>query len=119
MYSEALVLNSRREFFKNKMNFNGLCETGIYMIQERPPEPHQPYPKHVLSIEIKATDNIIILPNVETTDYDFIQYNKTIETPNDVIFFYNQKQIGKIYHHRYQTIIFQKFISANSHTWII
>jgi len=65
---------------------------------------------NILSIEIKATDEIIILPDVVATQYDFIQYKKNVDTPRDVIFTYNGLQKGKIYHHRQQTIIFHKFM---------
>ena len=70
--------------------------------------------EHILSIEIKANDHIIILPNVENTTYDIIQYNKNIITTENIIFKYNDIQIGIMYHHRIQHIIFNKFQPIDS-----
>ena len=72
-----------------------------------------------LSIEIKVSDEIIILPNVEECKYDYVQYVKLIETPKDILFFYNDVEKGKMYHHRLQTIIFHKFSSNEKITWIL
>jgi hypothetical protein len=68
----------------------------------------------ILSIEITATDELIILPAPELTKYDQIQYRKSIDTPRNIVFSYNNLQKGKIYHNRLQTIIFHKFKPLNS-----
>jgi hypothetical protein len=67
-----------------------------------------------LSIDVKETDEIITLPNPSTTEYDKIQYRKTIQTRRDISFQYKSLQKGRIYHHRVQTIIFHKFKPLNS-----
>jgi hypothetical protein len=74
----------------------------------------------ILSIEIKATDELIDLPDPATSKYNQIQYLKRIDTPRDIIFQYNGLQKGKIYNHRMQTIVFFKFIpDAGQSTWIV
>ena len=109
------------------MNFNGECENMMMVVSTPHPLPH-PLPtsdhdhdhNHILSIEIKATDEIIILPDVLTTVYDKIQYRKLIDTSRDIIFEYNGMQKGKIYSHRQQTIIFHKFApNQGALTWIL
>jgi hypothetical protein len=73
----------------------------------------------VQSIDIKITDEIIILPDPNTVDFDAIQYRKLIHTPRDVIFSYNGLQKGKMYFHMQQTIIFHKFKSTSGvSNWI-
>ena len=74
----------------------------------------------ILSIEIKATDELITLPDVSTSKYDQIQYRKRIDTTRDVIFQYNGLQKAKIYSHRMQTIVFHCFEpDSGSLTWIV
>ena len=74
----------------------------------------------ILSIEIKATDELITLPDVSTSKYDQIQYRKRIDTTRDVIFQYNGLQKAKIYSHRMQTIVFHRFEpDSGSLTWIV
>jgi hypothetical protein len=67
----------------------------------------------IQSIEIKANDENIILPDPNAVDYDVIQYRKTITTAQDVVFTYKNRQIGVLYSHRNQSIKFHKFNSAN------
>ena len=75
---------------------------------------------HSLSIEITALDEIIMLPDVSESPYEFLQYTKRIDTPKNKIFLYDGKQVGILYHHRHQTIIFHKFKSiSNNYLWII
>ena len=105
------------------MNFNGECENMMTVVSTPHHPPTSDYNhdhNHILSIEIKATDKIIILPDVETSKYEFIQYTKKIITPKNIIFMYMNVQVGILYHHRYQTIIFHKFGSNSSlYKWII
>ena len=70
----------------------------------------------IQSIDIKVTDEVITLPAI--SEYDFITYSKKIQTPRDVVFMYNNKQIGKLYHHRTQNIQFYKFIVGATTTWL-
>lgn len=74
----------------------------------------------ILSIEIKATDEIINLPDPKTTEYDQIQYIKTVDVPRDIIFQFNGLQKGKIYNNMQQTIVFHRFKpeSGQQSTWI-
>ena len=73
-----------------------------------------------LSIDVKETDEIITLPDPSTTEYDKIQYRKTIQTPRDIIFQYQSLLKGRIYHHRKQNIIFHKFkpLNGSELNWI-
>jgi hypothetical protein len=74
----------------------------------------------ILSIEIKATDEIITLPDPSESKYDQIQYLKRVDTPRDIIFQYKGLQKGKIYNHHMQTIVFHKFMPAIGElNWII
>jgi hypothetical protein len=73
----------------------------------------------VLSIDISEADELIELPDPNTVDYDTIQYRKTITTPRDIIFTYNNRQKGKLHFHRIQNIKFHKFKTAHSQPgWI-
>ncbi len=65
--------------------------------------------KKIISIDIKAADEIMTLSDPNTTTYDFLQYRKLIDTPRDIIFSYKNLQKAQIYHHRQQTIAFHKF----------
>ena len=108
------------------MNFNGECEnmtvmsTTVHEHEHETPVICDVDHNHILSLEIKATDEIIILPDVLTTVYDKIQYRKLINTSRDIIFEYQGLQKGKIYSHRQQTIIFHKFApNQGALTWIL
>jgi hypothetical protein len=95
------------------MDFNGNCDDVMFSTSTTTPPP-TPDPTasnhtHTLSIEIKATDEIIALPDPDTTIYDFIQYKKNMDTARDIIFHYNNLQLAKMYHHRKQTVVFHKF----------
>jgi hypothetical protein len=72
----------------------------------------------IQSVEIKSTDQFIVLPDPMATDFDVIQYRKLIQTERDIIFTYGGLQIGKIYFNRNQTIKFHKFNSALTSNWI-
>ena len=74
----------------------------------------------IISIEIKLTDEIIQLPDPNTSIYDFIQYRKLIDTPRNIIIAYNGLQKAKIYHHRQQTVVFHKYkpLNSNNYNWI-
>ena len=102
------------------MNFNGECPdmtmASDAMVDHE--HDHEEHP-HSLSIEITAQMEIIILPDASTSPYEFLQYTKRIDTPKNIIFLYAGKQIGILYHHRHQTIIFHKFKSISNTIWII
>ena len=104
------------------MNFNGECPD-MGMASDAMPDhdhdhDHDHEDSHSLSIEITAQMEIIILPDASTSPYEFLQYTKRIDTPKNIIFLYDNKQVGILYHHRHQTIIFHKFKSITE-TWII
>ena len=104
------------------MNFNGECSDDMMLIVQDDDHEHEhEHDEHMLSIEIKANDHIINLPIVENTIYDIIQYNKNIITTENIIFKYNDIQIGIMYHHRHQHIIFNKFqpIGSVLKIWIV
>jgi hypothetical protein len=105
-------------YYQN-MDFNGNCHSdGMDTLGTTTTTPTDGH-THTLSIEIKTTDEIIILPDPSTTAFDFLQYNKRVDTPRNIIFAYNSLQKGKMYHHRNQTIIFHKFKPLDgSVTWI-
>jgi hypothetical protein len=74
----------------------------------------------ILSVEVKITDTVINVPNANQSEYDIIQYRKTVDTLRDVIFLYEGNNKGKIYHHRHQNLVFHKFKTLNgSLTWIL
>lgn len=73
----------------------------------------------ILSIDIKETDEVVYLPNAETSKYDFVQYRKNFINNKDCIVDYQGFQKGKFYGHRKQHITFSKFKNENGvFTWI-
>ena len=75
----------------------------------------------ILSIDVKETDEILYLPDAETSKYDFVQYRKDfVNGSRDVIIDYKGFQKGKLYSHRKQHITFSKFKNEETGTvtWI-
>lgn len=68
----------------------------------------------ILSIDIKVDDEYIVLPDPSTSEYDVLQYKKSIQTQKDIIFSYAGLQKGKFYLQHQQIICFHKFISTTS-----
>jgi hypothetical protein len=66
----------------------------------------------VQNIEITETDEFLELPT--STPYSTIQYNKSIQTPRNIIILFKGLQLAKLYFNRKQTVIFNKF----NDTWI-
>jgi hypothetical protein len=97
---------------------HGEHHTSVHIVNpenEHHEHEHEHEHNHIQNIEIKITDSTINLPDAETTTYDFLQYTKNIITPNNIIFLYKNVQVGIMYHHRFQNIIFHK----SNLTWII
>ena len=73
----------------------------------------------ILSIDINVSDEIIVLPDPDTSKFDVIQYRKLIQTPRNIIFTYAGLQKAKLHFHRQQTVVFHKFISTSGNSsWI-
>lgn len=73
----------------------------------------------ILSIDVKETDDIVYLPNAQTSKYDFVQFRKNFIGGRDTIIDYNSIQRGKFYSHRKQHITFSKFKTDDGFfTWI-
>jgi hypothetical protein len=72
----------------------------------------------VLSSDITTTDEFIELPDATLANYDVIHYRKLMQTPRDIIFTYKGLQKAKLHYHRQQTVIFNKFKTTTTTTWI-